>query len=198
MKKFSLEEYLVDPSKKVVTKEGAIVRILCTDRHSKHGQIVGLVGTNEKVKLWSKDGQYDGYLNDYDLFFADEEPELTEFEKEFKDLIEQMIADARGNDDFRFHFLDSFVKNYTPAFLAAAKKELEKNYVLLHKDDHNTAFDLGKAEALKDLPKWKNTIFTYKNPEVPNIAERVGPYYQLHYKGLWIDVDELFKKLPKE
>ena len=36
MKEFNLEEYLKDPSKKVVTRDGREVRIICTDVKGEH------------------------------------------------------------------------------------------------------------------------------------------------------------------
>ena len=43
MKRFSLEEYLKNPSKKVVTRMGRKVRIICTDREDSIYPVVALV-----------------------------------------------------------------------------------------------------------------------------------------------------------
>lgn len=44
MKQFNLEEYLKNPSRKVVTRDGRSVRIICTDRVSEKGYpLVALV-----------------------------------------------------------------------------------------------------------------------------------------------------------
>ena len=42
MKQFSLEEYLANPSKKVVTRDGRNVRIICTDLVTSCGSQPGL------------------------------------------------------------------------------------------------------------------------------------------------------------
>ena len=49
MKQFNLEEYLKNPSKKIVTRDGSPVRIICTDRKDLDAPIVALVdyGTAE-------------------------------------------------------------------------------------------------------------------------------------------------------
>ena len=78
MKAFSLEEYLKNPSKKVVTKEGkTIKRILCTDARGNY-PIVALIeeGCYDNALSYTKDGKlYAGESNVYDLFFAPEKHE---------------------------------------------------------------------------------------------------------------------------
>ena len=72
MKEFNLEEYLKNPSRKIVTRDGREVRIVCTDMKGKY-PIVALIceGDEERVYYHSKDGYW---LNNsgtkYDLFFA--------------------------------------------------------------------------------------------------------------------------------
>ena len=80
MKQFNLDEYLANPSKKVVTREGRDVRIICTDRVSKKGYpLVALVRDDghELVHTYNMYGQfYTGDTNHYlDLFFATERKE---------------------------------------------------------------------------------------------------------------------------
>lgn len=78
MKKFSLEEYLKNPNRGVVTRDGRDVRIICTDRESEDkGEIVALVkhsmnGVNEESILgYSQNGTvYDNYESSWDLFFT--------------------------------------------------------------------------------------------------------------------------------
>ena len=43
MKQFSLEEYLKNPSKRVVTRDGRNVRIICTDREDLNFPIITLI-----------------------------------------------------------------------------------------------------------------------------------------------------------
>ena len=80
MKQFNLEEYLKNPSRKVVTRNGRKVkRILCTDARGQY-PIVALVealdDSNESAFSYTKDGRF--YPNEehiYDLFFAPEKHE---------------------------------------------------------------------------------------------------------------------------
>ena len=76
MEQFSLEKYLANPSRKVVTRDGCPVRILCTDRKSYNVEIVGLIMSDtgiESIFTWTQQGKQ--YLNmdtPNDLFFAPE------------------------------------------------------------------------------------------------------------------------------
>ena len=80
MKPFNLKEYLKNPSKKMVTRDGRDVRIICTDRVSEKGYtLVALVMNDghEFVHAYNMYGQfYTGDTNhDLDLFFAPEKHE---------------------------------------------------------------------------------------------------------------------------
>lgn len=81
MKQFDLDEYLKNPSKKVVTRDGRNVRIRCTDRKSEEQPIVALIASltedSEYVGTYRKDGIWStsGCASELDLFFATEKHE---------------------------------------------------------------------------------------------------------------------------
>ena len=78
MKAFSLEEYLKNPSRKVVTKDGRKVRILCTDFNNPDYPVICGVesSTNEQLCSFTRDGSYFiGESSPCDLFFAPEKHE---------------------------------------------------------------------------------------------------------------------------
>ena len=80
MKRFSLEEYLKNPSKKVVTRMGRKVRIICTDRGDSIYPVVALVkDDNRKLDVlvtYTKDGIPAEYNEEYyTLFFVPEKHE---------------------------------------------------------------------------------------------------------------------------
>lgn len=75
MKQFNLEEYLANPSKKVVTRDGKPVIIHCTNYES-DGPIIAEVKGYNKSRSYQRNGRY--YLYDdsnLDLFFAPEKHE---------------------------------------------------------------------------------------------------------------------------
>ena len=79
MKQFNLEEYLANPSRKVITRGGLNARIICTDRKDLIYPIVALIETKsggESLQYYTKDGKYyiDALYED-DLVFAPEKHE---------------------------------------------------------------------------------------------------------------------------
>ena len=75
MKQFSLEEFKKNPNRKVVTKKGRPVRIICTDAVRRY-PIIALVKFNKEEELNSylPDGRW-SFANengDMNLFFAPE------------------------------------------------------------------------------------------------------------------------------
>ena len=80
MKRFSLEEYLKNPSKKVVTRMGRKVRIICTDREDSIYPVVALIKDDKReseiLVAYTKDGIPAEYNEAYyTLFFAPEKHE---------------------------------------------------------------------------------------------------------------------------
>ena len=80
MKRFNLEEYLKNPSKKIVTRDGKAVRIICTDREDSIYPIVALIQDNNResefLAAYTKDGIPAEYTEVYyTLFFVPEKKE---------------------------------------------------------------------------------------------------------------------------
>ena len=78
MKAFNLEEYLKNPKRKVVTRDGRNVRIVCTDVKSESYPVLALVdnGDEEICNSYTKEGRFrtDNEVP-RDLFFASEKHE---------------------------------------------------------------------------------------------------------------------------
>ena len=75
MEQFSLEKYLANPSRKVVTRNGRNARIICTDRRGLNYPIIALIetgsGGEEVAYSYTKDGKRCVDCSDIlDLFFA--------------------------------------------------------------------------------------------------------------------------------
>ena len=75
MKQFNLDEYLKDPTKKVVTRDGRKVRIICTNAKNDF-PIIALVycsDNKEDICTYHKNGHtLNTYESPNDLFFASE------------------------------------------------------------------------------------------------------------------------------
>lgn len=74
MEQFSLAEYLKNPTRPIVTRDGNLVRIICTNRDDENNQIVALVrfDDGEAVMTYNENGEIDKGPCPYDLFFASE------------------------------------------------------------------------------------------------------------------------------
>ena len=76
MRPFNLDEYLANPLKKVITREGRNVRILCVDKKGGDLPIIALIQqrtrNNEIIGTFTKDGKWSTTIVEEpnDLFFA--------------------------------------------------------------------------------------------------------------------------------
>ena len=77
MKPFSLEEYLKNHFRKVITRDGRNVTIHCTDFDDSEYPIIARVEGTSVSTSFTKDGKYIKFNGDskYDLFFAPEKHE---------------------------------------------------------------------------------------------------------------------------
>ena len=74
MKQFDLQEYLKNPDRRIITRDGRNVRIICTNKLGEY-PIVALIhdGENEIIDLFTKDGNPFGYTHcSNNLFFVPE------------------------------------------------------------------------------------------------------------------------------
>ena len=81
MEQFSLDEYLKNPNRRIITKDGKSVRIICTDRRGLNvrpiAALITIPNGDEIIKTYWEDGvETQGYEdNTNDLFFAPEKHE---------------------------------------------------------------------------------------------------------------------------
>ena len=118
MKQFSLEEYLKNPSRLVVTRNGRPVRILCTDRVDKEEGyvIVGLLphdaNSLQPISLWKANGlsalmeeddifftpvKQEGYVNVFDFASGARTDECV------YDTFEEAVRFAKKNPDSKYY-----------------------------------------------------------------------------------------------
>ena len=185
------------------TRNGLPVRIICWDR--KHGYpIVGLAyekatGCESYVSAYtdgtiSANGKME--LSD-DLFILTQEEELSEFEQKLWEVMKSEGASIRPIEKFTNADKEAF-HSYAAELLAIARKELREE-LQTHKDYSDSfmglaissAYERGKAEALKDLPRWKEIYNAYYLDKEGFDREQEI----LFYHGNQISINEL-KKLP--
>ena len=81
MKQFSTEEYLKNPNRKVVTRDGKNARVICTDRVCSTHPVLALLFEDEDrdreevYQYTSKGEYYPNASSPHDLFFAPEKHE---------------------------------------------------------------------------------------------------------------------------
>lgn len=80
MKQFNLQEYLENPARPIVTRDGRSVRIICTDREDSIYPIIALIKDDKReseiLVTYTEDGIPAEYNEaDYILFFAPEKKE---------------------------------------------------------------------------------------------------------------------------
>ena len=77
MKRFSLDEYLKNPSRKVITRDGRNVKILCTNYYLGNQCVIAEIEDIDRSFSFNQYGQQYGNTEDspLNLFFADEKHE---------------------------------------------------------------------------------------------------------------------------
>lgn len=166
---------------KVETGTGKKVRIICWDKKSDMNKkkIVALLddGNSEHTEYYTEKGTvYDKTPAGGDLFIITPEPELSEFEKGCIRLYQDGRDDGFAGDNLS----NENLKECSAKLLALAREQFIKDgYVIEKKAFHDAVekvapevmkevsdkvdmeeairlgYEKGKAEALKDLPRWR-------------------------------------------
>ena len=199
MEQFSLEKWLQDKSRKIYTRDGREVTIEKTDIHI-HGMSHMILGKYSDIyEMWHSNGRinYTGSDCNLDLFFADEEKELTEFEKELEMM---MVSFSNGNlgSDVRKEMPKPKLHNYAKDLLDLARKELENNDWRQSLRYYKDTYEQGKRDALKDLPKWKKVPSGITRKELFNMMHKgIVTVFNGYKDYYYFDKTDL-EKLPKE
>ena len=125
MEQFSLEKYLANPSRKVVTRDGRRARIICTDRRDLNYPIIALIETSsgeEMVYSHTKDGKHCTDCTDiFDLFFAPEKHEgyINIYRNEYEDYYKGKIIYSSKEDAIKRG-------EKTPDYITTTKIEWEE------------------------------------------------------------------------
>ena len=207
MEQFSLEKWLQDKSRKIVTRNGKSVRIVCWDKLGDY-PIIGCIKYSddyEDFETYNIDGSKYSFNREdpNDLFFADEEEGLTELQttlEEDCDCYVNLYNDGKTREELR-EWIKAWIPRITDLAIKEIRKEQQEKLGTLEMpiDVTEPYYIKGRQDALKDLPRWKKAT-EYKELEkhvailendrviLSNFLER-GDYY--------IELEDL-KTLPKE
>ena len=125
MEQFSLEKYLANPSRKVVTRDGRSVRVICTDREDLDFPIITLIKKKfggEVIYAHTKDGLYCNTCSTiHDLFFAPEKQEgwINIYRSEYEDYYKGKIIYSSKEDAIKRG-------EKTPDYITTTKVEWEE------------------------------------------------------------------------
>ena len=152
MEQFSLEKWLQYKSRKIRTRDGKDVEIIYTNSPVPHHPIVGFI--DKSIYTWTIDGKliYGKEEQDKnDLFFTDEEEELTEFEEEILNLLNCATPEGHSAPTIEK------TKEYSQKLLDLARKELQPEFdkemdKMLAETD-KVVYQKGREDALKSLDK---------------------------------------------
>lgn len=151
---------------KVETRDGKPTRIVCWDlKGNEDFFILALVEKNEKEVSYCYPATgcckaaCDPEGKD-DLFLITPEPEFSEFEKGYMRIVHKMKPEDFNDEGLKI------AKEEAAELLELARKELLSEKMLIkqtynpeiheaHELGRNEGIMLGKAEALKDLPRWR-------------------------------------------
>ncbi len=124
------------------------------------------------------------------------EDELTEFEKEVKDLMKSCCNEIGEAD-----ITNELAKEVASNLLDLARKELQPEFEAeldkAYKTADNVQYQKGKQDTLKDLPKWKKATENKEFDKHVLLFEDEVLTTQIFKGEYYIEADVL-KKLPKE
>jgi hypothetical protein len=197
MEKFSLDKYLENPSRKIVTRDGRVVKILDTEFESGNGNksILAKCIYNNKaaVYVYTTDGKANNIgETENDLLFADEEEELTEFEKKLQIIISDAVH-WTSDDGSICYFGDKEIKKISGQLFDLVRKEIEKE---------NSEFKPKFTYNEKDYSKLANKLIEFRNnTPLCSVSYRDGEGRNviLHYEKEMFELvkNEILKDLPK-
>lgn len=175
----------------VVTREDRLVEIKIWDLKGDF-PVVGVYydeENNREIAVQVTDeGKCSINLDDYcdDFFIVTETSKLMKLKQELSQMLDFYGSDPDNTKE-------SAIEKWSQKLLSVAEEEVARNYRDKYNEGRSVGIELGKTEAMKNIPKWhKAEIDAFTYVRIAYIAEGM-----LYSKGYKIDISEL-EKLPKE
>ena len=198
---FTLDAWLKDKSQKVETRNGRIVHNIWPVKeplifNGKREEVCALIDGEEDALVFFEGGKYltGNSESPFDLFIVTPKPtDISEFGMKVSEFAEayELAATDYESEEYKTcnGNLQLIIDKYAAELLAIARKELvEEQYT---SDPRKTdLYKLGKAEALKDLPRWEPNQVSYSEEPILCNGNTI-----LNLGWVHIHIDQL-KKLP--
>lgn len=181
MEQFSLEKYLKNPNRKIVTRGGKSVRIVCADRKECEKKIIALVESDGKETdyLYFPNGRYCSSREDWlDLFFATEDEEKT-------DTPMATAKITQGGTSMKPFKLIEYLKK--PQKKIITRDGRSARIICINRDGLNTK----PIVALITLPNGDEVIKTYWEDGVETRGRKDNPYdlfFVTEKKTKWLNI----------
>lgn len=162
MEQFNLDTWLKDKGRKVVTRDGRDVEIVKYNMKGTHFPVLYVIsnedGSQEPCEC-SKSGMclFDNTQSSTDLFFEDEEEELTEFDY----AVLSIISDHNSHTDS----IEAFAKRSSKRLLTIARKEILKDLPKWKKSNDNLNLNTIVHHLNDDVLYWKGYYIWMKDLE---------------------------------
>lgn len=163
---FTLDAWLKDKSQKVETRDGRLVHNIWQVKdpsytNNRKIEVCALIDGEEDALVFFEGGRYLPTTKDtdspFDLFIITPELELSEFEHhlcEFADYVQTLV----WNHQEQALTNEQIIKGWDKELLELAIDEIGHKWVIRqesYRDGYINGLHDGKAEALKDLPRWR-------------------------------------------
>ena len=203
-KQFNLQDWLKDKSQKVETMDGShVVETISVDLTRDSMRVMANFGNNRIVHYYDDGRFWENANSDSDLFIVTPEEELTDFEDAFGRAMME-APEPEEKDEWY-----PYIKESAAELLDLARKELtlSGNIVLSVEEfekKYVEAIKMGKAAALKDLPRWKKAKEYMKlgpNDFVFTLDSdgKCSPYWDTEVEeGQFYIAESDLENLPKE
>lgn len=181
MEQFSLEKYLKNPNRKIVTRGGKSVRIVCANMKGCDKKIIALLDFEgkEEIYIYFPNGRYlDSRETNRDLFFATEDEEKT-------DTPMATAKITQGGTSMKPFKLIEYLKK--PQKKIITRDGRSARIICMNRDGLNTK----PIVALITLPNRDEAIKTYWEDGVETRGRKDNPYdlfFVTEKKTKWLNI----------